>query len=103
MAAGDDEGDDDADRSAADEVGEGGGHQADEQATKPATSSQLRRLLDGDLVVHRGPGSEDRDATAQKLTWVGPRDSSSASKYSRSEKRNMPARTLDGKLWILVL
>ena len=32
-----------------------------------------------------------------------PRASSSASKYSRSVNRNIPAISTDGKVWILVL
>lgn len=44
-----------------------------------------------------------RPGRYSKLTETGPRDSSSASKYSRAVKFMGPATSRAGKLWILVL
>ena len=62
----------------------------------PAISSAERRLFCATW-SYKGRSGYSKD------TRTGPRDSSSASKYSRSVKRNMPARMFVGNVWILVL
>src|SRR3954451_23009287 len=63
--------------------------------TKPAMSSAERRLLE-EICSYSGGGS------GQNWTETGPREVSSASKYSRAWNPNELASTLVGKVWMRV-
>src|SRR5690242_13318982 len=65
------------------------------KTTKPATRSADRRLLE-----EIWSNTKER---YEKETLTGPRDVSSASKYSRSWKRSAPATITAGNDWIFVL